>query len=133
MSWADIVEENDHKQGTAGLYSLIGRVWTDWRHVKGLNGIEREGAVDRCGRTARRKLESPTGGDVRCRVGRLVQHLNEVRDGEGKQREGVTRVDGSRAVSGVVEDGFIKRTLVLRLCECLRVRTRIVQKKGVLG
>lgn len=48
----------------------------------------------------------------------------------GKVREGVVRADQSRAVTRVVEDGVVRRTLRLQLQDCLRMSTAIVQKKA---
>lgn len=59
-------------------------------------------------------------------MGRCFQHLKAVRDKGEKDREGVARGDGRMAVTGVVEEGVLSRTLVLRLRDCLKARTRTV-------
>lgn len=70
---------------------------------------------------------------MRSRVGRLLRHLKEVRDGGGERREGAAQVEGSNAIKGMVEVGIVSRTLGLRVSKCLRTGTQIIQKQGVGG
>lgn len=65
-------------------------------------------------------------------VGRPLQHLKEVGDEAGQEKEKAVRVERSRAVTEVVEKGVVRLRLGLRLPERPRVRTRIVKEKEVL-
>lgn len=69
---------------------------------------------------------APVGGGVGSRVGRLFQHPKEVPDGEVTKRQGVAKVETSRAVTIEVRKDFVGRTLKLRLQNYLRAGTRIV-------
>lgn len=72
-------------------------------------------------------------GVVESCVGRLCQHLEKLRDGKGKERDEVVRVERSTVMTGAVEKGVISRKLQLRLQDCLRARTPIFEEKEVKG
>lgn len=65
-------------------------------------------------------------------VDHLLQHLKEVRDRERNGRRRVVRVDGSRAVEGVVEGGVVNQTSRLHLQKRVRAWTQRCQEKEVL-
>lgn len=68
---------------------------------------------------------------MRSWVGDFLQHLKKVHDGRGRGREEAALVDGSRAVTKLVEKDVVSATLGLHSPECLRVGAPIVHGKVV--
>lgn len=128
---ADVLGNDEHTQISGGLGSLTGRVWIDGRSVKGRHGPSMKVRWTDAATPLERSGNGRRGG-MGTRVDRLLHHLEEVRDGEGKGSETTARVSWSTAVTRKVKESARSRTFVLRLRECLRVRFWIVQEEEVL-
>lgn len=103
-----------------------------WGMCERVSRTRTVGAADGC-RDRSSETQKPMEGDLRSRMDRLLQCLKEVPDESENCREEVVSVDGSRAVTGVVEKDVLSRTLILHLRERQRARSPIAQEKEVLG
>lgn len=122
VSRAGMIRGTEHTPVRGELGSLTGQVWMDGRRVKGL--YRRSVRLRLTYRAVPlEKSIAPVRGKVQSRVGRRFQHYRESRDVVGNEKV-VVRVDGSRAMTGVVVEGVVSRTSVLRLREYPSAGTR---------